>query len=251
MAFQDHFSRQASDYTQYRPRYPLALFEFLAAIPAERKTAWDCGTGNGQAAVDLAEFFERVIATDPSASQIAHAEPHPRVEYAVAAAENCPLGSGTVDLVTVAQALHWFDRDRFYQQVRRVGRQGSVLAAWSYGLASISPEVDAIVWHLYEEVLGTYWPPERQLIEAGYATIEFPFEPIAAPQFSMFAEWTLAELLGYLRTWSSVQRYMQSEQVDPLGLIAGDLAAAWGSADVRREVHWPIYLRAGWIHGAR
>lgn len=251
MAFQDHFSRQASDYTQYRPRYPRALFEYLAELPAERQLAWDCGTGNGQAAVDLAEVFQRVVATDPSASQIAHAEVHPRVEYAVAAAEHCPLDSDTVDLVTVAQALHWFDRDRFYQQVLRVGRQGSVVAAWSYGLATISPKIDAVVWHLYETVLGAYWPPERKLIEAGYATIDFPFEPIAAPHFSMAAQWTLGELLGYLRTWSSVQRYLQSEQVDPLGLVSDDLAAAWGADDARREVHWPIYLRAGWIHGAR
>jgi SAM-dependent methyltransferase len=251
VAFQDHFSRQAGEYTQYRPRYPRALFEFLARMPAERRAAWDCGTGNGQAAVDLAEFFERVVATDPSSSQIAHAESHPRVEYAVAAAENCPLDSDTVDLVTVAQALHWFERDRFYQQVRRVGRKGSVLAVWSYGLASISPPIDTIVWHLYEDILGTYWPPERKLVEAGYATIEFPFEPIATPEFTMAAQWSLGELLGYLRTWSSVQRYILAEQVDPLRLISDDLAAAWGAADAPREVHWPVYLRAGWIHGAR
>jgi hypothetical protein len=251
VAFQDHFSRQAGEYTQFRPRYPRALFKFLATLPADRRMAWDCGTGNGQAAVDLAEWFERVVATDPSVRQIAHAEPHPRVEYAVAAAESCPLGPDTIDLVTVAQAILWFERDRFYQQVRRVGRAGSVLAAWSYGLASVSPQIDAIVWHLYEDILGAYWPPERKLIEDRYATLDFPFAPIAVPDFCMVAQWTLAELQGYVRTWSSVQRYLQAKQVDPLELIADELAAAWGTAVARRDIHWPLYLRAGWIHGAR
>src|SRR5262245_26273424 len=140
MSFKDHFSTQAGEYMLYRPRYPRALFEFLASIAPARDRAWDCGTGNGQAATALAEFFAEVVATDPSASQLVHARRHPKVRYLEAAAEQCPLADESVDLVTVAQAVHWFDLTKFYAEVRRVGRAGGVLAVWSYGLAKISPE---------------------------------------------------------------------------------------------------------------
>ncbi len=246
MAFKDHFSRQADQYTQFRPRYPAALFQYLASLPNRRDRAWDCGTGNGQAAVDLAEYFAEVVATDPSSSQIAHAEQHPKVQYWVASAEECTLSENSVDLVTVAQALHWFDRDRFYQQLRRVGRGGSVLAAWSYGLAVISPEVDGVVWHLYSDLLGSYWPPERKLIEERYATIAFPFDELTAPPFAMSLDWHLRDLIGYLGTWSSVQKYMQRHDVNPLEQVQADLTRAWGTETVRR-VDWPLYLRVGRI----
>ncbi len=248
MSFADHFSRQSLQYTQFRPRYPRALFAYVASLVERHDAAWDCGTGNGQAAVDLAEHFDRVIATDPSSSQVAHALPSARVEYLVSAAEACPLAGDWVDLVTVAQALHWFDRERFYAEVRRVGRTGSVLAAWCYGLATIAPDVDRVVWQLYEPILGEYWPPERCLIEERYATIDFPFEELPLPDFSMTAEWTLAELLGYLATWSSVQRYRQLRGTDPLLLVDGPLADAWGPPAEKRLVRWPLYGRIGRVH---
>ncbi len=245
MEFADHFSRQSRQYTQFRPRYPAELFAFLATLPARRERAWDCGTGNGQAAVDLAAHFERVVATDASADQLSHAEAHANVEYVRAPAEVCPLEPDCVDLVTVAQAVHWFDRARFYAEVRRVGRSGSVLAVWSYGLGSISPAVDRIVYHLYEDILGPYWPHERRLIEQGYRTIEFPFDELAAPDFAMTAEWTLDDLLGYLSTWSSLQRYIKQHDDNPLEPVARELAAAWGQGDSARAVRWPLYLRVG------
>lgn len=257
MAFQDHFSTQASGYTQFRPRYPRELFAFLATLPAGRGAAWDCGTGNGQAAVDLALWFDEVIATDPSANQVAHAEPHQRVQYLVASAEGCPLPTGSIDLVTVAQALHWFDLDGFYAQVRRVGRTGSVLAVWSYGLAHITPPVDAVVQHLYGDLLGAYWPPERKWIEERYETIGFPFEELPVPEFAMTSQWNLRDLIGYLGTWSAVQKYTEqtySEQkltehgaADPLALVAAELERAWGAAEIRRVVRWPFYVRVGRI----
>ncbi len=247
MGFQDHFSAQAGEYTQFRPRYPRQLFAFLGALPSRREAAWDCGTGNGQAAVDLADWFDEVIATDPSASQVAHAQPHAKVRYLVAAAEHCPIRSSSIDLVTVAQALHWFDLDVFYAQVRRVGRSGSVLAAWSYGLAGISPEVDRVVGHLYDDLLGKYWPPERKLIEQRYETIAFPFDAIPAPEFAMTTQWNLRDLIGYLGTWSSVQKYRQRQGTDPLAQVEADLARAWGAAETLRRVHWPLYLRVGRI----
>ena len=190
--------------------------------------------------------FAEVVATDPSASQIAHAQRRPKVEYLICSAEQCPLAANSVDLVTVAQALHWFDRDRFYEQVRRVGRVGSVLAVWSYGLAVISPEVDRVVEHLYDDLLGPYWPPERKLIEERYATISFPFEELAVPPFAMTAQWHLHDWIGYLGTWSAVQKYVQRHGTDPLEQVQADLSRAWGTETVR-PVHWPLYLRVGRI----
>jgi SAM-dependent methyltransferase len=248
VSFADHFSRQSLQYTQFRPRYPRELFAHLGTLVDRHDAAWDCGTGNGQAAVDLAEHFAHVFAIDPSTNQISHARSHPRVSYQVAQAEKCPLADNLVDLVTVAQALHWFDRDRFYSEVRRVGRPGSVLAAWCYGLAIIDPQIDDLVWQLYEPILGNYWPPERSLVEERYATIDFPFERLAVPELVMTAEWTLADLLGYLSTWSSVQDYRRQHGTDPLLLIDQELAAAWPAPDERRTVRWPLYGLIGRIH---
>lgn len=244
MTFQDHFSRQAQGYTQFRPRYPRALFQYLGSLVSRRQRAWDCGCGNGQAAAGLAEMFDEVIATDPSARQIAEAEPMARVTYLVATAEDCPLESRSIDLITVAQALHWFDLPRFYAEVRRVGRSASVLAAWCYGLATISPQVDRAIWHLYEDILGPYWPPERKLIEERYASLPFPFEELTAPPMALVAQWNLQELLGYLETWSSVQRYIQRHGANPLDLVKADLAAAWGEVSTQ-AIRWPLYMRVG------
>jgi SAM-dependent methyltransferase len=247
VAFQDHFSKLSRQYTEFRPHYPGELFQFLGSLPRGRDCAWDCGTGNGQAAVDLAAYFREVIATDPSANQVAHALPHPHVKYLVASAEQCPLAFASVDLVTVAQALHWFDFDRFYEQVRRVGRPGSIFAAWSYGLASISADVDRVVRYLYSDLLGDYWPPQRKLTEERYATIPFPFPEVPTPDFAMNARWNLDQLLGYLGTWSSVQKYVQRHGTNPLDQVETDLRVAWGPAETRREVCWPLYLRVGRI----
>ncbi len=250
MAFADHFSRQSEDYTRFRPHYPRELFAHLATLPAQRQLAWDCGTGNGQAAVDLANDFERVIATDPSSNQLEHAAQHPRVEYRISPAEKVPIESHSVDLVTVAQALHWFDFERFYAEVRRVARAGSAIAAWCYGLGSISPEVDRVVHYLYEDVLGAYWPPEHKAIEDDYRSLPFPFDEIALPKFEMTAAWTLDDLLGYLGTWSSTQQYVERHGSNPVALIALELAKAWGTPGAARLVRWPFHAQAGRIEPA-
>jgi SAM-dependent methyltransferase len=246
VTFQDHFSRQAQGYTQFRPRYPRELFRFLDSVVAGHQRAWDCGCGNGQAAASLAETFDDVIATDPSASQIAEAKAVARVTYLVATAEDCPLEPRSVDLITVAQALHWFDLPRFYAQVRRVGRSASVLAAWCYGLASISPAVDRVIERLYEDILGRYWPPERKLIEDRYAGLPFPFDELIAPPLAIVVHWNLQELLGYLETWSSVQRYIERHGDNPLDLVKPDLIAAWGPT-ATHAVRWPLHMRVGRI----
>jgi SAM-dependent methyltransferase len=244
MSFKDHFSRQAPDYAKFRPRYPHELFGYLGSVASSRHLAWDCGTGNGQAAVGLASVFNRVIATDASEKQITNAEPHEGVEYRVAPAEDSGINSGTVDLIMVAQALHWFDLDRFYAEVRRVLKLSGVLAASAYNLLHVEPAIDEIVNRYYYEVVGPFWPPERKLVE-NFADLPFPFHEIDAPKFEMTAQWNLEHLVGYLRTWSSTQRFIAAKRLDPLTQIADELRGAWEAPQQRRKVVWPLVLRVG------
>jgi SAM-dependent methyltransferase len=244
MSFKDHFSAQAEDYAKFRPSYPRELFTYLASIAPSRQLAWDCGTGNGQAAVGLASVFDRVIATDASQKQIANAEPHERVEYRVAPAENSGIKSGSVDLIMVAQALHWFDLDRFYAETRRVLKPDGVLAASAYNLLRIEPAIDEIVNRYYYEVVGPFWPPERKLVE-NFADLPFPFHEIEPRKFDMTAQWNLDHLLGCLRTWSSTQQFIAARRSDPLQEINEDLRNAWGNPQQKRRVMWPLILRIG------
>ena len=244
MAFQDHFSVQAGEYARFRPVYPEALYAYLASLTPEHALAWDCGTGSGQAAVALAGHYRQVIASDPSAEQIAHAVPHARVHYCVASAEQPPAEALGADLVTVAQALHWFDFERFYPALERVLKPDGLFAAWGYGLMRITPPVDAVVQHYYTDIVGPYWPPDRRHIESAYQTLPFPFMQIPAPEFSMRADWTLDALLGYLDTWSATRRYLKERGSHPLDLIRPELAKAWGGA-AARQVVWPLFLRLG------
>ncbi|QDV35673.1 class I SAM-dependent methyltransferase [Tautonia plasticadhaerens] len=198
MTFKDHFSGHSDRYQAHRPTYPEALYDYLGSLAPGHGLAWDCATGNGQAAHGLVPHFRTVVATDASAAQVAQARPHERIAYLVAPAERTPIPDGTVDLVTVAQALHWLDLDRFYAEVRRACRPGAVLACWCYQLHAIDPGVDAVVGCYYAEVVGAYWPPERLLVEAGYRTLPLPFEELTPPPFRMVQRWDLDRLLGYL-----------------------------------------------------
>lgn len=247
MVFKDHFSGHAAEYTTYRPCYPRGLYAWLATLVPAESRVWDCATGNGQAALGLAEFFAEVVATDASASQIDASKPHPRVSYRVAPAEASGLRDHSVALVTVGQALHWFDFEVFYREVRRVLQPGGVLAAWSYGLMTVSPAVDAVVQRLYGEIIGPYWPPERHLVEQRYRDLPFPLDEFDAPDFAMQTEWTLPQLVGYLGTWSAVQRYRKSNSSDPLALVTDELSQAWGDAAVKRTITWPLFMRVGRI----
>jgi SAM-dependent methyltransferase len=246
MAFNDHFSRQAVDYAKYRPHYPPPLFAWLADASPARERAWDVGTGSGQAALALAEHFSSVIATDPASAQLRNAEAHARVTYRVAPAEHTDIEPQSIDLITVAQALHWFDFDRFYAEVARVAKQRALIAAWAYGLGEITPAIDKIVRHYYEDIVGPYWPPERRHIDDAYRDIPFPFRMVETPVFAMNAQWTLAEFVGYLGTWSAAQRYQQTHRHNPLERIYEPLAAAWETPGAR-TIAWPIYMRVGRI----
>lgn len=242
-AFSDHFSGHADLYARYRPDYPDALLDWLAEAAPGRERAWDCATGNGQAAVALAARFAGVVATDASAEQVGNAFLHPRVEYRVAPAEASGLEAESVDLVTVAQAVHWFDVPAFFAEARRVLRPRGLLAVWAYGVFALSPEVDRVVHRLDCDVVGPYWPPERKAIKEKYCGYTLPFLPVDAPPFEMEKRWTADDALGYLRTWSAVQRYARVHGEDPVEGIADELRRAWGEGV--REFRWPLVLLIG------
>ncbi|HSJ52493.1 MAG TPA: class I SAM-dependent methyltransferase, partial [Anaerolineae bacterium] len=244
-AFEDHFSEHAQDYARYRPCYSADLFDYLAAIAPARRLAWDCGTGNGQAAVELVKHFERVVGTDASADQIAAAFTHERIEYRVERAEEASLEPGTVDLVTVAIAVHWFDFEAFYRQVRRVLKPDGVLAVWTYALPVIDAAVDRALARYFGQVLAGYWPERIRYIEEEYRTLPFPFPELAPPAFEMEADWDLGQLLGFLHSWSATRKYAKEQGINPLKIIWPELAAAWGDASRKRAICWPLHMRVG------
>jgi len=243
MSFQDHFSTQAKTYAASRPTYPAALFKALAELAPARGLAWDAGAGNGQASVALAAHFARVVATEPSAAQLAAATAHSRVTYQKSAETAPMLADASVDLVTVAQAVHWFDRSKFYREVRRVLRPGGVVALWGYELSGITPEVDAAVLRFYRGPIGSYWPPERVHIESGYRSIEFPFVEMTFPVAAMELDWTLPQFAGYLRSWSAVVRFQKEKGFDPVAELEAELAPLWGGG--ARRITWPLPGRIG------
>lgn len=220
------------------------MFEYLGRIAPSRQLAWDCGTGNGQAAVGLGAVFDRVIATDASEKQIANTQSHERVDYRVAPAESSSLESNTVDLLMVAQALHWFELDRFYAEARRILKPDGVLAATAYNLLQISPGIDQVLNRYYYEIVGPFWPAERALVER-FRELPFPFQEKKTPSFQMNANWNMEHLLGYLRSWSATQGFMAARGKDPLEQIRGELHSIWGNRRQRRRVTWPLILRVG------
>jgi SAM-dependent methyltransferase len=245
MTFRDHFSSHAKHYSAARPTYPLELIDVLAAATPQRRVAWDCGCGNGQLATLLAGRFERVLATDASAAQLDHATLHERVEYRCAPAEVSGLPDAGVDLTAVGQAAHWFDLPRFYAEVRRVSRgPDSVVALVTYGRHSVAPAVDDVVERFYSGPLAPHWPAERALVDAGYATLPFPFARLEVPSMAIEATWTLEATLAYIETWSAVVRLLKAEGPAPLDRFAAELRATWGQPSSRR-VRWPLTVVAG------
>lgn len=244
--FPDHFSSVSSNYAAHRPHYPPELFAHLASLVPIRERAWDAGTGSGQSAVGLAPHFKEIVATDASREQLASAVPHDRVTYRVANAAASGLAAGSVDLITASAAAHWFPHDAFHEEARRVAREHAVIALWTYTWSIITPEVDALVRVLAREILAGCWPPERSHVDSGYRELPFPFDEIPAPPFAIHDSWTAGRYLGYLGTWSSVQRYRREKGDDPLAFIEARFRQAWGGST--REVTWPLVLRLGRVH---
>ena len=243
--FEDHFSARAPLYARYRPRYPDSLFTWLAAITPSRRRAWDCATGSGQAAVSLCRHFDLVIATDASTSQIAPSLRAPGPVYAAMTAERAAIANGSVALVTIAQALHWFDAGAFFGEAQRVLEPRGVIAAWSYGLCSITPSIDRVIERFYADTLKDYWPPERAMVDDGYASVTLPIPEIAAPPFTMEARWSLEHMLGYLSTWSAVTRFAATTGKDAMASLAPELGSLWPDAETARLVRWTLTLRVG------
>jgi SAM-dependent methyltransferase len=232
----------------YRPRYPDELFSWLAENVSSRDRAWDCGTGSGQAAVPLSANFGRVIASDPSEAQITEAERRSNIDYVVMTAERCALRDECVSLVTVAQALHWFVLDEFYNEVRRVLLPDGVVAVWTYNLLELGDtRLDAVIRDFHSREMGPWWPAERALVDAGYADLRFPFTEMTAPRFNMQADWTLEQLAGYVSTWSAVGRFKKAEKRDPVPEFIAQIGKWWGDPKSSRTVRWPLELRAGTV----
>lgn len=242
----DHFSRHAPAYAFHRPRYPEGLFDYLDTQVPGHNLAWDCAAGNGQATLPLARRFNRVVATDISAAMLQQAPHHPAVDYRVAPAEASGLEDACVDLVTVAQALHWLDSGTFYAETTRVLVPGGVLAVWTYGAQHLDePALDHAVRNFYSNIVGPYWPAERRHVESGYRTLSFPFPEIEAPPLVMQENWSMAQFLGYVGTWSATQRFREAVGHDPLDGLRRDLARHWGDLSSSRPIRWPISLRIG------
>lgn len=252
MTFKDHFSTRAALYAAHRPHYPPELFAYLSGLVGSHSVAVDCGTGSGQAAVGLAEYFDRVIAVDPSAGQLDNAIPHPRVEYRLARAEATGVKSGTADLVVAAQALHWLDAETFFQEAKRVLAPHGAIAVWGYGDPVLPTEpLDQTLRQFNRGLLEPYWLAERKLLLGGYRAIRFPFVELSVPQLELRMNWNLAELAGYLRTWSAVANFVAARGGDPVSNVERDLAHDWGDPDEPRLIRWPLHLRAGTVDAHR
>jgi ubiquinone/menaquinone biosynthesis C-methylase UbiE len=240
----DNFSSGAADYAAFRPESPKEVFDFLYSNVNSFDAAWDCGTGNGQVAAVLAERFGKVYATDISTEQLARAIQKDNIIYLAERSELTSLPDHSVDLVTCAQALHWFDFDKYFAEVRRVAKPNALVAAWTYNILTISKEIDGVISELYTDITGPYWNPQRKYIDENYTTIPFDFKEIKTPDFQIVKQISLKQLLGYLRTWSGVVNYIKAHSTDSVSMIEERLTKAWGTNELQ-SVKWPVYMRAG------
>lgn len=246
ISFQDNFSKQADIYSKYRPAYPYAMYDYLSSLCSSHQLVWDCGTGNGQAAISLASFFEKVYATDPSEAQIRNSFPHSRVIYTVEAAESVSLPNDSVDLITCANALHWFQLEEFFAEVTRVSKPGCVLAVWCYGIPAISEKIDKIIQDFHDNTLNEYWRAENRLVEKEYRDIRFPFEPVDKIFYSEKL-FDLNDLICYLNTWSATQRFITENGFNPTHELKEELKEVWEDENEVKKISWKIILKVGTV----
>ena len=239
------FSSASDAYKQFRPTYPLSLYQYLADLAPARELAWDCGCGNGQASIELAKYFQRVCASDVSEAQIAEAQSATNIHYSVSAAEAIAADADSLDLITVAQAIHWFKHDLYFKEVDRVLKPGGVLAAWGYQLMYTDTPLDAVIETLHTQIVGAYWPKGRELLDAGYTQIQFPYPRLQAPAFEMRCHWQFSHLIGYLNTWSAVKAYTIQHGKNPIELMINEIRSAWGDEKQSQDVYWPLILYVG------
>ncbi len=241
----DNFSGQAGIYAKYRPSYPQSLIDYIIRHVTEKNTAWDCATGNGQTAKELALQFDKVFATDISQQQLNNATRSDNIIYSVQPAEKTVFADNTFDLITVSQALHWFRFDEFYNETKRVGKPGAILAAWAYSLLKINPAIDLLIRHYHFNTLKEYWDDERKYVDEEYKTIPFPFREIPTPLFQIEYDWTIAELEGYLYTWSALQKLLKANHHNPVEELILKIKEHWTTE--RMRIVFPIHLRLGRI----
>ncbi|MFN2457085.1 MAG: class I SAM-dependent methyltransferase [Chitinophagaceae bacterium] len=243
----DLFSNHAALYSKFRPTYPKELYEYIISFVDKKDIAWDCATGNGQAAIALADYFKKIIATDISEDQLRNAVVKPNIIYKISTAEKTPFPDGTFDLITVATAYHWFQWDAFYQEATRVGRNGSVVAIWTYYTCESNDEkLNNLYHHFYRNVTHSYWEYERRYVDDKYETVPFDFEPLPSKQFFPKVIWTRKQFAGYLESWSAVQKFIKKNNVSPLKEIEEELKSIWAD-DETKEIIFPIALRLGRI----
>lgn len=242
------YDRGGRGYALFRPQYPPALAAHLAALAPRRGRALDVGCGSGQLTLPLARHFGAVIGVDPSREQLDNAPADDRVTWLCAPAEDIPLEDASVDLIAAAQAAHWFDRPAFYAQARRLAAPGAVIALVTYGAPRLDDDaLNARFARFHRDEIGPFWPPERKLVDSGYAALDFPFEELPAPAFAIERDWRLGEFLGYVSTWSAVRRAAEARRADVLAAFARDLSSLWNGEERRRRVTWPINMRIGRI----
>jgi SAM-dependent methyltransferase len=246
MEVKDNFSAHSKRYAAFRPAYPGALAEWMCTLVKDTGNAWDCGTGNGQMAGLLAERFKKVYATDISSNQLSQAVKKKNIFYLKTRAEKTSFPSDYFSLITVAQAIHWFDFDEFYREAHRTSKPGGILAVTGYSLFNTDRESDRIIRKFYDEQTGPFWDPERRYIDEDYKTIPFPFTEIPAPSFKMEFQWDLNQLTGFIQTWSGVQHFIKAKGYDPVPELHAKLSAIW-KKDEKKTVTFPVLLRVGKI----
>lgn len=245
LEFKDHFSKGSEDYATYRPSYTLDLVDKLADLCPTQNRVLDCGCGTGQLSVLLAERFKEVIATDASSAQIAKAQQKDNVIYQTALAEQSGLADESVDLITVAQAAHWLDLDKFYKEVERIARPNGILALITYGVLHVEGAIDTLIQQFYYQTIGPYWPKERQHVETGYQSLPFPFTEIKVPAANMEEFWNLDQLLGYFNTWSAVKEAEKVLGFNPVDQLRIVLLPEWANPESKKKITWPLSIRAG------
>jgi SAM-dependent methyltransferase len=244
----DNFSTQSKAYATFRPKLPVEVYQFIFQHVSSFDRAWDAGTGNGQTAVELAKQFRQVVATDISENQLAHAAQRKNIIYKKEPSEHSSLESSSVDLITIAQAIHWFDFADFYREVRRVAKPGGIIAAFTYSLFEVDDQkVNELIRHFYWAETQPYWDSERKLVDEEYRTIPFPFEEIAAPKFSMEYRWNTDHLLGYMNTWSAALRYQKKTGKNMMDEFLKEKIAALTLKEQVLTVRFPIHMRIGTV----
>lgn len=242
--FKDYFSGQSGQYAKNRPTYPASLIDFIVSHVSAYETAWDCATGNGQVALALAGHFKSVIATDASKEQLEQAIPHPSIQYIQSRAESTSIASSSIDLITVATALHWFNFNSFFKEVDRVIKQEGFFAAWGYGSVSVNYEIDPYIHDFYRNLIGPYWPAERIFMDQHYDTIPFPFPLIETPPFKMEQSWSVDRFLGYVESWSACQNYRKTHGKSPISYLRHNLVPLWKQE--KMTISWQLFLKCGY-----